>query len=107
LQDDSKKLGAPDVSSPKVTVLVKATMQALQDSGHLTKSSSSNTKTILNALATLVAGIAELRNEHGTGHGKAQGSKEIGEPQARLAVGAASTLCIFFADSLNDAARLP
>ncbi|WP_083350274.1 abortive infection family protein [Terriglobus roseus] len=56
-------------------------------------------KTVSMALATLINGLAELRNLHGTGHGKAAGGGEIGARQARLVVGAASTLCVCLSDT--------
>ena len=52
-------------------------------------------KRLLNNLATIAQGIAELRNQYGTGHGKAAGSKGLGPRHAKLAVGAASTLAVF------------
>jgi hypothetical protein len=50
---------------------------------------------VLGNLGSIVAGIAELRNSYGTGHGKALGRGGLGPRHARLAVGAASTLAIF------------
>ena len=61
-------------------------------------------KIISNALQTLVSGLAELRNQHGTGHGKAAGNGEIGSRRARLAVGAATTLCIYLAETHSEIA---
>ncbi|MFP9113092.1 abortive infection family protein [Flavobacterium sp. RHBU_3] len=56
-------------------------------------------KQILGSLSSVVHGIAEVRNEYGSGHGK--DSKFIGlQPRhAKLAVGAASTLAIYLLET--------
>jgi hypothetical protein len=59
-------------------------------------------KRLLSNLATVTQGIAELRNHYGTGHGKAAGAKGLGPRHAKLAVGAASTLAVFLAETHND-----
>jgi hypothetical protein len=59
-------------------------------------------KRLLSNLATITQGIAELRNQYGTGHGKAAGSKGLGPRHAKLAVGAASTLAVFLAETHNE-----
>jgi hypothetical protein len=56
-------------------------------------------------LATITQGIAELRNQYGTGHGKAAGAKGLGPRHAKLAVGAASTLAVFLAETHNEKPR--
>ena len=61
---------------------------------------------VLGNLGGMVAGIAELRNYYGTGHGKAIGHGGLGPRHARLAVGAASTLAAFLFSSLPRTARL-
>jgi AbiJ N-terminal domain 3/Abortive infection C-terminus len=60
---------------------------------------------LLNNLATITQGVAELRNQYGTGHGKAAGSKGLGPRHAKLAVGAASTLAVFLAETHNEKSR--
>jgi hypothetical protein len=62
-------------------------------------------KRLLNNLATIANGIAELRNQYGTGHGKAAGSTGLGSRHAKLAVGAASTLAVFLAETHNERPR--
>ena len=59
-------------------------------------------KRLLSNLATITQGVAELRNHYGTGHGKAAGSKGLQPRHAKLAVGAASTLAVFLAETHND-----
>lgn len=57
--------------------------------------SADSIRTVLGSLGAIVAGIAQLRNVHGTGHGRAPGRSGLGPRHARLAVGAASTLAVF------------
>lgn len=54
-------------------------------------------KRMLMNLATLVQGSAELRNAHGSGHGKSasQGRYGLAARHARLAVGSVATLGVF------------
>jgi hypothetical protein len=92
--------GTPDL--PK---LVKQTVKELK----LTpddipdKSKAANSiKLIFSNLATITNGIAELRNNYGTGHGKDSKTKGLGSRHAKLAVGAASTLAIFLIETHNE-----
>lgn len=62
-------------------------------------------KTLLSNLATITNGIAELRNKYGTGHGKTATSKGLGPRHAKLAVGAASTLAVFLAETHRESGR--
>jgi hypothetical protein len=57
---------------------------------------------VLGSLGGIVSGIAELRNEYGTGHGKASGQGGLGPRHARPAVGAASTLAAFLFETYDD-----
>lgn len=57
---------------------------------------------LLSNLATITNGIAQLRNKYGTGHGKAASSKGLGPRHAKLAVGAASTLAVFLAETHRE-----
>jgi AbiJ N-terminal domain 3/Abortive infection C-terminus len=56
-------------------------------------------KRLLSNLATITQGIAELRNEYGTGHGKQAATKGLTSRHAKLAVGAASTLAVFLVET--------
>ncbi len=56
-------------------------------------------KRLLSNLATITNGLAELRNEYGTGHGKSAKSKGLQNRHAKLAVGAASTLAVFLIET--------
>jgi hypothetical protein len=56
-------------------------------------------KRLLSNLATITQGIAELRNQYGTGHGKEATARGLGSRHAKLAVGAASTLAVFLVET--------
>ena len=56
-------------------------------------------KRLLSNLASITHGIAELRNHYGTGHGKLGANKGLQPRHAKLAVGAASTLAVFLAET--------
>ncbi len=56
-------------------------------------------KRLLSNLATITHGIAELRNQYGTGHGKTAKTKGLSARHAKLAVGAASTLAVFLLET--------
>lgn len=58
-------------------------------------------KRIIQQLAALPHGLAELRNFYGTGHGRGQKSK-LSSRHARLAVGASSTVVIFLHDTYEN-----
>lgn len=60
---------------------------------------SATIKRLLSNLATITQGIAELRNSYGTGHGKHSAAKGLATRHAKLAVGAASTLAVFLAET--------
>lgn len=62
---------------------------------------------VLGNLGGMVAGIAELRNYYGTGHGKAVGHGGLGPRHARLAVGAASTLAAFLFETFEQRSGPP
>jgi hypothetical protein len=54
---------------------------------------------LLSNLASITQGIAELRNQYGTGHGKLSNAKGLTSRHAKLAIGAASTLAVFFVET--------
>jgi len=59
------------------------------------------TRRILGGLQQIGLGVNELRNDHGTGHGRADGVK-LGLRQARLAAGSAVVLASVMTDTLED-----
>jgi len=60
---------------------------------------------LLSNLGSVTYGIAELRNLHGTGHGKAAGNRGLSTRHAKLAVGAAATLAVFLVESHREHRR--
>jgi len=52
-------------------------------------------KRVLSNLASVMQGIAELRNLYGTGHGRSFNLKGLSPRHAKLAAGTASTLAVF------------
>lgn len=58
---------------------------------------------ILGAALTITGGIAELRNDYGTGHGREAVVAGLGPRHARLAVNGARLWCQFMLDTLTDA----
>lgn len=59
------------------------------------------TRKILGGLQQIGLGVNELRNDHGTGHGRANGVK-LGLRQSRLAAGSAVVLASVMIDTLED-----
>lgn len=75
----------------QVTEILKLTPEAVSNEAK----AASTIKSILGSLSTISQDVAELRNEYGTGHGNAAGTKGLNARHARLVVGAASTLAVF------------
>jgi len=61
--------------------------------------SAKSIRQILGSLSAVVQGIAEVRNEYGSGHGKDSQFKGLQPRHAKLAVGAASTLAIYLLET--------
>lgn len=59
-------------------------------------------KRLLNNLATVGLGLAELRNLYGTGHGKHGKAGGLASRHAKLAVGAAATLATFLFETHTE-----
>jgi hypothetical protein len=91
----------------KLTALVRKTAQVLQLTPNDIADTASGAETIkrmLMNLATLVQGTAELRNAHGSGHGRSvsQARYRLSARHARLAVGSATTLGVFLYETHED-----
>lgn len=56
-------------------------------------------KRLLSNLGSVSDGLAELRNLHGTGHGKEANAKGLELRHARLAVGSATALAVFLLEA--------
>ncbi len=59
-------------------------------------------KRLLSNLGSITQGLAELRNQYGTGHGKPAGAKGLTARHAKLAAGSASTLAVFLVETHNE-----
>ena len=97
---EERKVDAP--SHATLPQLVKLTSKELQltpaDIQDAAKASDT-IKRLLSNLATITQAISELRNQYGTGHGKAGTAKGLTSRHAKLSVGAASTLAVFLAET--------
>jgi len=94
--------GVPYSKNEDLPKLVKATVRQLQltpDDIPDQAKASETIKRLLSNLATITQGVAQLRNYYGTGHGKAGTGKGLQPRHAKLAVGAASTLAVFLAET--------
>jgi hypothetical protein len=81
---------------PALVKLVRVQLELLPDNVHEKAKGADTIKAILASLGTTAQGLAELRGLYGTGHGKAASTTGLQPRHARLAVGAATTLGVFF-----------
>ena len=85
-----------------INKLVKATTDERElspSSVSDTKRAATTIKEILGSLSSVIQGIAELRNDYGSGHGNDGKFVGLGPRHVRLAVGAASTLTVFLLET--------
>jgi hypothetical protein len=97
-----ERRGAQIPKSADIGELVKLTAKQLE----LTPSdipdgarAAETIRRLLSNFGSITQGLTELRNQYGTGHGRAAGSKSLQPRHARLAVGAASTLAVFMIET--------
>lgn len=106
-----KSRGITPEKSADIPSLVKLTSKELQltpDDIPDKAKAAETIKRLLSNLATITQGIAELRNQYGTGHGRDAGSaKGLSSRHAKLAVGAASTLAVFMMETHRERASKP
>lgn len=79
----------------ETTKLLKLTPDDIPNEARAAKS----IRQILGSLSAVVQGIAEVRSEYGSGHGKDSNFKGLQPRHAKLAVGAASTLAIYLLET--------
>jgi len=84
---------------PQLVKLTSKELQLTPDDIPDKAKASDTIKRLLSNLATITQGIAELRNQYGTGHGKHANAKGLTSKHAKLAVGAASTLAVFLVET--------
>jgi len=75
---------------------VRIKLELLPENIHEKAKGAETIKRLLNNLGVAAQGLAELRGLYGTGHGKVAGASGLQPRHARLAVGAATTLGMFF-----------
>lgn len=88
-----------NIDLPQLVKLTSKELQLTPDDIPESAKAADTIKRLLSNLATITQGIAELRNQYGTGHGMKAGSKGLKSRHAKLAVGAASTLAVFLAET--------
>jgi hypothetical protein len=92
----------PYGSSEKMPRLVKqvaATLELIPPGISGEAKAAETVKRLLSNLASVSDGLAELRNLHGTGHGKEADAMGLELRHARLAVGAATALAVFLLEA--------
>lgn len=105
-----RECGEEPAADASVGALVKACSKQLGlcpedvDNSHR---AADTIRRILGSLGTVTQGLAELRNSHGTGHGKEARSKGLKPRHARLAVGAAVTVATFLFETYQECASRP
>jgi hypothetical protein len=91
--------------SAEIPELVKLTAKSLEltpDDIPDKAKAAETIKRLLSNLGSTTQGLAELRNQYGTGHGKPAGAKGLTARHAKLAAGAASTLAVFLVETHNE-----
>lgn len=91
-----------------IPVLVKSVQKALKAHPDTVAPTAKGRDTIIRVLSNLsqvAIGIAELRNEYGTDHGRTRPSGGLGQRHAHLAAGVAHTYCCFLLETLADRQR--
>jgi len=99
---DARNEKMPKNSKITITALVKSTCRVLAltpDDIPNDAKAAETIKRLLSNFATIVQGVAELRNAYGTGHGKPAGTKGLQSRHAKLVVGAATALAVFLVET--------
>lgn len=92
--------GNPDI--PALTKQALKELKLLPNDISDQAKGSETIKRLLNNLATICQGLAEIRNLYGTGHGREGTHRPIKPRHAKLAVGAAVTLTNFLFDTHKE-----
>ena len=100
-----EQLGERYNDKANITVLIKKAQKALKVHPDAIAPSKKGRETIVRVLSNLsqvAMGVAELRNEYGSDHGRTRSSGGLGPRHARLAAGMAHTYCQFLLETLSD-----
>ena len=103
-----EELGEQYDERAEIPPLVKSVQKALKVHPETIAPTQKGRDTIVRVLSNLsqvAVGIAELRNEYGTDHGRTRSSGGLGPRHAQLAIGAAVTYCEFLLETLGDRQR--
>jgi hypothetical protein len=98
------ELGEAYDEKAEIPALVRATQKALglhPESIAPTAKGVESIRRILSNLSQVAVGVAELRNEYGTDHGRTRAVGGLGARHAHLAVGCASTYCRLLIETLD------
>ncbi|WP_280183764.1 abortive infection family protein [Nocardia cyriacigeorgica] len=87
---------------PKLVVLAEEALQLHPKQAKPGPDGTQTVRKVLGAAQTITSGIAELRNDYGTGHGRKSPPSGLGPRHARLAVNGARLWCQFLLDTLGD-----
>ncbi len=93
-----RERGKPVEGTPEMPELTKAVLAELDlapQKGPTGNKTADTTRRLLSNLGSITQGVAELRNLHGTGHGRDGKHEEINPRYAALAAGAAATFSRF------------
>ena len=103
-----RDLGTPYDERSDIPTLVKSAQKALKTHPDTVAPTAKGRETIVRVLSNLsqvAVGIAELRNEYGTDHGRTRPTGGLGTRHAHLAAGVAHTYCYFLLETLADRRR--
>lgn len=99
-----RELGETYGPNPKLPALIDDAQAALRTHAKEFKDSAA-IRSLLGGLATTAKGVAELRNEAGTGHGRESVPEWVEPRHARLAVGATTVWVQFVLETLGERKR--
>ena len=89
----------PNETMPRLVKQVASVLELISPEIENRSKATETVKRLLSNLSSVSDGLAELRNLHGTGHGKAANTIGLKERHARLAVGAATSLAVFLVET--------
>jgi hypothetical protein len=89
----------PSEKMPRLVKQVAASLELIPHGIDGEAKATETVKRLLSNLGSVSDGLAELRNLHGTGHGKEADAKGLELRHARLAVGSATALAVFLLEA--------
>jgi hypothetical protein len=104
--DDRRVVHEATLEFPRLVRLTLKELELVPDQIAAQAKGADTIRVLLNNLASISNGLAEIRNHYGTGHGKHARSKGLQRRHARLAVGAASTLGVFLFETYQEKGKV-